>query len=282
MIGLELGVGLLVGLAAVLHAAWNALTKSSGDALLAMWLIALVSAGVGAVGAFFVPLPDAAAWPYLIVSMAIHLAYMLFLVRGYEHGDLSRVYPIARGMAPAIVAALAAVWVGEVPSPAQALGLLLCCVAIASLAFADVGVSDVSGRAVRAAMATGVAIGGYTVVDGSGVRVTADPFSYVAWNLLLDGIPLTFVVFAKRRGQIGAFLRSKGAHSLAGGVMAAVAYGIVMWAMSRGALASVSSLRETSVVFAALIGSRMLGEPMGGRRLLAAAGVAAGLLILHA
>lgn len=282
MTGLAPGVVALVLLAALLHASWNALTKASTDALLAVWLMVLFSAALGAGLACFVPLPDRAAWPYLAASAVIHLAYLLSLVRAYEHGDLSRVYPIARGLAPAIVAALAAVFAREIPTPLQIAGLLLCCASIASLAFADAGVRDVGGHAVRAAAATGLWIGAYTVVDGSGVRVAGEPLGYVAWNLALDGVLPTFVVLARRRGRIRAYLRSHGAHALAGGAMAALAYGIVMWAMARGAMASVSSLRETSVLFAALIGTRLLGEPLGARRVAAAAGVAAGLLILHA
>jgi uncharacterized membrane protein len=271
----------LVLLAALLHASWNAMTKSSADGLLSIWLMIVFSGVLGGIGALFVPLPHAAAWPYLIVSAGIHLAYMLFLVRAYRLGDLSRVYPIARGLAPVVVALLAALFVGEQPTVSQAVGLLFCCGAIVSLAFADTGISKVSGRAVAAAVATGLMIASYTVVDGIGVRVAGDPFSYVAWNLLLDGIPLTFVVFYRRWGQIEAFVRNNAGHSLAGGTMAAAAYAIVLWAMSQGAMASVSSLRETSVVFAALIGTRLLGEPLGTRRMLAAVGVACGLVLLQ-
>ena len=241
----------------------------------------LFSGVLGAVGAVFVPFPRPAAWPYLIGSSGIHLAYMLFLVRAYRLGDLSRVYPIARGLAPVVVALLAALFVGERPTLVQAVGLLCCCGAIVSLGFADTGFSHVHGRAVAAAAATGLMIASYTVVDGSGVRVAGDPFSYVAWNLLIDAIPISLVVFYRRWGKIREFIRNNALHSLAGGTMAAVAYGIVLWAMSRGAMASVSSLRETSVVFAALIGSRLLGEPLGMRRTLASVGVAIGLLVLQ-
>jgi len=278
---LDWPVTMLVLLAALLHASWNAMAKSSADGLLAIWLMTLFSGLLGAVGAVFVPFPHSDAWPYLIGSAGIHLAYMLFLVRAYRLGDLSRVYPIARGLAPVVVALLAALFVGEQPTLVQAVGLLFCCGGIISLAFADTAISQVNGRAVAAAVTTGLMIASYTVVDGSGVRVAGDPFSYVAWNLVFDALPLSFVVFYRRSGKIWKFTRNNAAHSLAGGMMAATAYGIVLWAMSRGAMASVSSLRETSVVFAALIGTRLLGEPLGTRRALAAAGVAIGLLVFQ-
>jgi len=119
------------------------------------------------------------------------------------------------------------------------------------------------------------------VIDGQGVRAVDEPLSYVAWNLLLDCIGPTIVVFYRRRGQIRSYVAANALNSMAGGAMAAFAYGIVLWAMSKGAMASVSSLRETSVVFAAVIGTRLLGEPLGFRRTLAAAGVASGLVLLQ-
>jgi len=277
---LDWTVAALVLLAALLHASWNAITKSSTDGLLAIWLIVSFSGLLGAIGALFVPLP-AGAWPFLIVSAGIHLAYMLFLVHAYRLGDLSRVYPIARGLAPVVVAVLAALFADERPTLIQAGGLLFCCAAIASLAFADTAISKVGGRAIVAAVATGLMIASYTVIDGQGVRAVDEPLSYVAWNLLLDCIGPTIVVFYRRRGQIRSYVAANALNSMAGGAMAAFAYGIVLWAMSKGAMASVSSLRETSVVFAAVIGTRLLGEPLGFRRTLAAAGVASGLVLLQ-
>lgn len=278
---LESGVVALILLAALLHAAWNALTKSSADPLLAIWLITTVAGLVGGAGVLWVDVPDRAAWPYLAASMAIHLGYMLFLVHAYRFGDLSRIYPIARGLAPLVVAALAAAFVGEWTTPVQTFGLVLCCAAIASLAFADTGLHGVGGGAVAAAAATGVMIGAYTVVDGSGVRLAGNPFSYVAWNFVLDAVPISVAVLVLRRGAIAPFLRSELGRGAAGGVMSAIAYGIVMWSMSLGAMANVASLRETSVVFAALIGARVLGEPLGARRLAAALLAAVGLVILQ-
>jgi drug/metabolite transporter (DMT)-like permease len=274
-------VAALVLLAAVLHAAWNAITKSSQDPLLAIWLITLVAGVVGAIGATGVPLPHPEAWPYLIASMGIHLAYMLFLVHAYQHGDLNRVYPIARGLAPVVVAALAAALAGESLTLAQTVGLVICCGAISSLAFADAGLRGVSGRAVSSAVMTGLLIGAYTVVDGSGARRAGEPLSYVAWNFMLDAFPISIAAFALRRGRIRSHLRIGLLPGVAGGVMSAIAYGIVMWALARAPMASVASLRETSVVFAALLGARVLGEPLGKRRLAAAVVVAAGLVLLQ-
>ena len=142
----------LVLMAAILHASWNALTKSSSDPLLAIWLMTSTAGLMGGIGVFFVDAPEPASWPYLGTAVLLRLGYMLFLVHAYGLGDLSRVYPIARGLAPVLVAVLAAVVAEERPSVLQALGLLLCCGSIASLAFADAGTAGLNGRAVRSAV----------------------------------------------------------------------------------------------------------------------------------
>ena len=269
----------LVLMAAILHASWNALTKSSSDPLLAIWLMTSTAGLMGGIGVFFVDAPEPASWPYLGTAVLLRLGYMLFLVHAYGLGDLSRVYPIARGLAPVLVAVLAAVVAEERPSVLQALGLLLCCGSIASLAFADAGTAGLNGRAVRSAAITGVFIGLYTVVDGVGIRLVGDPYGYVAWTFLLDVAPISIAVLTLRRGMIRAHLRTGLWRGVAGGAMGAVAYGIVLWALSRGAMGSVASLRETSVVFATWIGARVLGEPLGARRMVAAMLVAVGLII---
>lgn len=269
----------LVLLAALLHAGWNALTKSADDRLLTMWLMTTTAGALGGTAALFVEAPAPASWPYLATAVLLRLGYQLFLVHAYGLGDLSRVYPIARGLSPVIVAGLAAVVADERPSAVQALGLLLCCGSIASLGLADAGLTGISGRGVRSALVTGVFIGLYTVVDGMGVRLAESTYGYLAWTFLLDIVPISLAALALRRGMIRDHLRTGLRRGVAGGVMAAVAYGIALWALSRGAMGSVSSLRETSVVFAAWIGARVLGEPLGTRRLIAALLVAAGLIL---
>ena len=131
------------------------------------------------------------------------------------------------------------------------------------------------------AVATGFMIGGYTFIDGTGVRLSDDPFDYIAWMLFLDGLPITLAVLFLRRRRIPDFLRSGGRSALGGGVMATLGYTIVMWAMSRGGMAHVSALRETSVILAAVIGTRILGEPFGAHRVAAACAVVVGIALLQ-
>lgn len=273
-------VGLLL-LAALLHASWNAIAKASGDPLVAM---AVVTATGGLFAALFAPavsFPARAAWPFLAASVVLHLAYQLFLVTAYRLGDLSQVYPIARGLAPCAVAALAFLFSGEVLAPRHTAGLLLASAAIASLALAGGPPSVAGRRAAAAAVTTALLIGSYTFVDGLGVRRCESPFDYVVWSFVFDGLPIAFVALAVRGRTLLLFPRATLVRAAGGGVLSVVAYGIVLWALSRGAMGPVAALRETSVVFAAVIGTRLLGEPFGARRVAAAAGVAAGIALLQ-
>ena len=153
--------------------------------------------------------------------------------------------------------------------------------AIASFAFERRDGAARDWRPFVLALATAAIIATYTVVDGLGVRRSGAPLGYVLWLVILDGLPLSLYALATRRGQVLAHLRANPGLSLAGGVMCGAAYGLVIWALSLGAMAYVAALRETSVIFAAVIGARVLGEPFGSRRLAAATAVAAGILLLY-
>jgi drug/metabolite transporter (DMT)-like permease len=270
----------LLLLAALIHASWNALNKASRDPLLSM--MTLTASGGLAAGCVipFVPALDPAAWPWLATSALLHFVYQLSLVNAYHLGDLSQVYPIARGVAPLGVALLAAFSAGEVPKPLGALGLGIAAAAIMSLAIVG-GRGIASQRAVLAALQTALLISVYTVVDAHGVRSTPVGLSYIVWMSFIDSVPIIAVASVRRRGQVLDFLRSDGPRNVAGGLLATLGYGIVMAAMAHGAMASVAALRETSVIFAALIGTRLLREPFGGLRTLASIALAGGLLLLQ-
>lgn len=286
---LEWPVMLLVLFSALLHASWNAITKSGRDPLLTIWVVTGTGGLIAGAGTLWVDFPVPAAWPYLAGSLVLHLGYQLFLVSAYRVGDLSQVYPVARGLSPCVVAGLAAAFAGEHPGPVQLAGLALVSLGIASLSsFApSAAVTRASGGsadprwAFAAALVTGLWIGGYTFVDGRGVRLCERPADFIAWSLCLDALPITVVTLATRRRAVPGFLRREGLRAAAGGVMATVAYGIVLWALARGGMAQVSALRETSVVAAALIGTRLLREPFGVRRVVAAVVVALGIVLLQ-
>ena len=267
--------------AAALHAGWNAVVKSGADRVLTMTFVI----GVGTVLALpalpFLRPPAPESWLYLGLSVLIHIGYFFFLLQAYRVGDLSHVYPVARGAAPVLVAGGAAVFAGEVLSGVAFAGLLLASLAIASFALhgGRAGLRD--PRPVGFAVLTAVFIGSYTVTDGLGVRASGSALGFIAWLFFLSGLPLLGYAAVARRGRIAIHVRDHWKAGLAGGVMAGTAYALVIWALTQGAMAFVSALRETSVVFAVLIGSRVLGEPFGGRRIAAAVAVACGIAVMH-
>jgi drug/metabolite transporter (DMT)-like permease len=271
----------LVLFAALLHATWNALVKTGGDKL-AMLTLVIVGGALCMTGLVaFVPFPDPAALPFLAPATLLHVSYNVSLARAYERGDLSRVYPIARGAAPAFVAAGAWAVAGEALVPVELGGILLLSVGIMSLAL-EPALAPVATRGpVGWSLFTAAWIGAYSVCDGMGVRRTSNPLSFIAWLQLLDAIPILLVFLWLRRGRVWASVRSHLPRGLLGGAIAALAYAIVLWAMTRGHIAHVAALRETSVVAAAGIGTWLLGEPFGRRRVVAACLVALGAVLLQ-
>lgn len=235
---------------------------------------------IGALAIPWTPVPSSEVWRYLAASMAIHLAYQLVLAYAYERGDLSQVYPIARGLSPLVVAVLAAVFASEPLGPRGMAGVVVVTIAIGSLAFGPGRMA--SGRGLAAAVLVGVLIAGYTFFDAKGIRASARPLDYIAWSFALQIVPITVVVLMRRRADVVPYLKRHGAWGAGGGAMAALAYGLVLWAVAVTPMAAVSAVRETSVVFAAFIGSRMLGEPFGLRRVLASAFVALGIVLIVA
>jgi drug/metabolite transporter (DMT)-like permease len=271
----------LVLLAALMHASWNAVIKSDPDRLASFGLVMMAGCVFGLAAAPFVPLPAPEAWPYLMASAIIHVFYYAFLLRAYAHGDLSLVYPIARGLGPTLVALISGAVVGEHLEFREAVGVALVSVGIAGLAFGR-GLPDFSERrAIVLAVCTGFTIAAYTVVDGLGARAAGNALSYIVWLNLLEG-PWVFVFAAWKRGPlIFDYMRKYWWRGTAGGVVATIGYGIAIWAASLGAIAHVSALRETSVLFAALMGTFMLGEKFGAMRVVAAAIMVVGLLAMN-
>ncbi len=278
---LDLATTLLVLLAAVMHATWNALVKAGHDTL-AMQTAVTVFSGLAIVPLLpFVPFPDEASWPFLILSILVHGFYYVFLINAYRHGGLSQVYPIARGAAPLLIALGAWAFADEQPSLVEWAGVVIVSAGIMSLAAPGRIAGGGEAKAVGFALATSVTIGLYSISDGMGVRRSAEPLSYIAWLFALDSIPVLFAGLWFRRGRLVAAFGPTLARGGLGGVIASLGYGIVIWAMSHAPIAHVSALRETSVILAAVIGTLFLGEPFGARRIIAAAVVAAGAALLR-
>jgi drug/metabolite transporter (DMT)-like permease len=278
---LALPIAGLVLLAALMHASWNALVKGASDRLLALLLVAAVPGLIGLfAGIFLLPLPARASWLFILLSMLGHGGYYVCLLEAYRLGDLSRVYPLARGGAPLLVAAVSALALGERLAPAALAGLLLITLGTASLAFEAGRPKGGDGRAMLFAGLTAITIAAYTLVDGLGARLSGAPFGYISWVFAADALPLVIAVpFLRGRAAL-PYLRRNWLSGAIGGLLSLAAYGIAIWAMTRGAMGEVAALRETGVIFAALIGTLALGEPFGRRRLAAASAVAAGIVLL--
>jgi drug/metabolite transporter (DMT)-like permease len=265
--------------AALLHATWNAVVKGSGDRLLLLAAITVICQLLGGAFVPFVAAPDRASWPFIAVSLVLHGGYYVFLLQAYRVGDLSHVYPLARGLAPLLVTAGSALFAGEFLALPALAGVVLASLGISALAF-ERGISWAADhRPLLFALGTSVFIAAYTLVDGVGVRRSGHPFGYIAWLFMLDGFGIALIASYMRWGQLERFLRGEWKTSLGGGIAAALAYGLVVYAMNFGAMAIVSALRETSVVFAALIGRVFLRERLTWRRIVSAGVIAGGLVL---
>jgi drug/metabolite transporter (DMT)-like permease len=272
----------LVLLSAVLHATWNAVVKAAhADRLTTQSLVIWTSCVAGAATVPFVPAPAPESWPFIALSTIVHTLYYVFLLLAYRDGELSRVYPIARGTAPLLVALLATVLVGEALSVAQSLGVVLVSLGIVSLTFERGLPKGSERRAIVAALLTGLTITAYTLIDGMGVRRSGSAIGYIAWLFAIEGIPFGVAALVLRGAPSLTAPAADWAKAIAGGLIATIGYGIAIWAMGQAAFAGVVSLRETSVVFGALIGAVFLGERFGPIRYVAAALVASGNLLLH-
>jgi len=273
-------IATLVLLAALLHAGWNAMAKSGGAPEYSIASYRLVSAVCCLPLLFLFPLPLAASWPMLLASVVIHTAYYLTLSKSYRSGDLSQVYPLFRGLAPVLVVIGAALFASEYLPPGAMLGIGLISLGLISITFAGGAVGKIPPLALRWGLATSVLIAAYTVADGIGVRAAGNPFSYILWLFALEPVPIGLWLLARDRRGWAGYLRAKPAKIGAGAFAAAAAYGMVIYAMGVAPLALVSSLRETSVIFAALIGSFLFREPFGRQRIIAAVLVCCGVVLM--
>ena len=267
----------LILFAALLHASWNALLRGGADRLWSMTVMCLAVALASVVMAVFLAPPAQASWMYAVLSAVLHVGYNLFLVRSYRAGDLGQTYPISRGSSPLLITIAASAFAGERVEMSALLGIALVAGGIISLAF--------NGRKLAVpslpyALGTGCFIAAYSVVDGIGVRLSGAPMAYTVWMCALWGV-LMPAVYIGLRGAGNLFtLRPGFATASIGGLVSLLAYGIVIYAMSGAPMGAVSALRETSVLFAALIGYFFLGETLTVRKMLACAVIAAGTIII--
>ncbi|MGC6484510.1 MAG: EamA family transporter [Candidatus Puniceispirillales bacterium] len=268
----------LVLSAALIHALWNAVVKGASDRTITFGLVMAGHTLPALMAVPFLPLPDPAAAPYLIASVFIHWGYYYLLVSAYRFGDLSLAYPIARGATPMLVALSALIFLNEGLSPQGWFGLTLVSMGILALAVFSPRKGN-TALAVIFALATAMMIATYSLVDGVGVRTSTNPFSYIAWLFILEGV-VVFLIIIPRMDRLRQYNRKQIVTGLTGGVLAGLAYGLVLFAKTMAPLGMVSALRETSVIFASMIGLFWFGEGPARTRLTAAVIVTAGIVLL--
>ncbi len=271
----------LVLLAALLHASWNALVRASGDRLIVLCCVNFTGVVIGAALVGFLPLPAPAAWPYLLLSALLHTGYYFYLLKAYDRGELIQVYPLARGTAPLLISVGGALFAGEMMGMLAGAGVLVASVGIISLSFERGAPWRQRGSAVLPALATSVWIASYSIADGLGGRASGNVFSYICWLSFIDGWPIALFTLYRRRGLVFTYLAGHWRFCVTGGMCSMTAYGLVIYAMSLGAMGLVSALRETSVIMAALIGVVFLRERVTAVRIAAAIMVAVGVVMMQ-
>jgi drug/metabolite transporter (DMT)-like permease len=264
-----------------MHAGWNVLVKFGDDALVNMTLIMGMAGLIALAFVPFVSFPDPESWIFLAGSLLTHIGYYVFLLFGYRYGDLSLVYPIARGSAPLLVGVSSWMFVGEALSTTEMLGVGAISAGIFSLAIDRSHDREHKWRPVIFGLLTGLTIMGYTLCDGQGVRVAGDKYGYIVWLFVLDAPALVLIAYWRRGPALFALVARHWKVGAVGGALSMAAYGIAIYAMSQAFMAQVAALRETSVIFAAIFSALILKERFHPRRYAAVAMVALGAVLLH-
>lgn len=246
--------------AAVLHAVWNALVKSGSDKKVSMGAVVLGHMPIALILLPFIPAPAFESMPYLAAGILLHFGYQLFLLKSYETGDLTQVYPIARGSAPLIVALFSVTILGVQLDAIQVLAILVIGGGIISLALVRQENGQKNSQAARLALTTGLFIASYSLIDGQGARISGTSLGFYSWLVLGNGLLMILYLFLRARTALKTIV-TKGRHVfLFGGSASFIAYAIITWAFTQAPIALVTALRETSIVFALLIGVLFLKE----------------------
>lgn len=268
----------VVMLAALMHAGWNAIVKAAPDKFLSTILVVTTATGVAAALLPFLPAPAASSFPYAVASALCQLVYFNLVARAYQVADMSQAYPLMRGTAPLIVAVVSAIRLNDALSPLAWIGVTAICLGIFIVAM---GGTLADRRGIRVALSNALVIAAYTLIDGLGVRRSGAPAAYTLWVFLLTGIPLALWAVIARRSTFLPYLGRHWLIGIAGGVGVTASYGMALWAMTVAPIAVVAALRETSILFAALIARVVLGERIGPRRLVSICTIACGAAMLR-
>lgn len=275
---MELHITLAVLCAALFHATWNSLIKGGKDPLLNSMMISATQLFVCIIAIGFLPLPHPDSWPFIIITTIIHVSYLFLLAKSYHAGELSRVYPIVRGLPPLIVSVVIFLILDEDMSFYGWLGIGVISCGILTL---EIGNKIPSRKVLFLSVATAIMIATYTVIDGIGARLSGNSTSFLIWFVLFQSIIYTaLVIMMKSRKQCAVYVLRYWKRGIIGGVLSISAYGIALWAVTKAPIAYVAALRETSVLFASIIAIVFLSEPLRISRIVSAILIVSGIIIM--
>jgi len=271
--------------AAALHALWNSLVKSASDKFLSSAVVALWCGVAAIVAALVLPRPAEAAFPFIVASALVHIVYFMLVGQLYRSADLSVAYPIMRGLAPLIAAVIALAALGEAPGPIASLGVAALVAGVLAMGANGLAHGRIDRPTVIVALANSAVIAIYSVIDGEGARISGAgasfAFAYNSWADALTALAYLPIILCLRGRAVVAAFAGDWRRGFIGGLAAFLGYAIVIWAMTRAPIAAVAALRETSVVFAAIIGVVALGEPFHAQRAIAVLVILAGIILLR-
>ena len=277
---MEPNVFLLVIFAAILHAIWNGMVKNFGDKVISVSAIVFGHVPMAILVMLFLPLPTLKSIPYIILSAIIHQGYQYSLISAYKIGDLTRVYPIARGTGPIVATLISIIFLGLLITKIQTLSIVIICFGIIIIGLFS-GISTKNNKAIIYSLATGFFIGLYSLADGYGARISLSPLSFLGWSFILNAMIFPFVL--KYMGYSNVFSRVMKEAKLifwAGGTLSYIVYGIVVWGFTKAPIPLVGALRESSIIFSILIGFFFLKERINFIKVLSIIVIFAGVVLL--
>lgn len=277
-VAMTLSVFCILLFAALLHASWNAIVKAGSDKLYAAIAVSGFAALIALILLPFSPQPALASAPYLALSCALQVVYTVLVAKTYQVSEMSQTYPLMRGTAPLLVALVSVLFLGDALSALAWSGIAVICLSILGMAFNG---RSQSRTGIWLALLNACFIASYTLVDGTGVRLSGTALGYTLWTFFLNGFCLLLWAMVARRHAVSRYLVANWKSGLPGGIGTLGSYGLALWAMTQAPLAVVAALRETSILFGALLACFVLKERVAGVRIVAACGIAAGAILLR-
>lgn len=278
---LDLPVFMAVLLAALLHASWNALVKNTSDKFLSMSAVVLGHLPFACLAVVVVPLPAAASWPYILAGAALHMGYQLFLLLSYRAGDLSHVYPIARGVAPLLVAGISVMFLGVELLPFEIIAISAIGIGIMSLVLVRGSEGIRNPHAAIMALITGCFIAAYSLIDGHGARLAGTALGYFGWLAIVNAAVFASFAAFRQPAFFNRLVRKGSKTAILGGGASFIAYSLVVWAFTQAPIALVTALRETSIIFALLIGVFLLRERLSLAKVVSTTLTMLGVILLR-